>query len=77
MIDFEVGDAVFWLSLDGGKPFPINIYCKKGEWTYQAHKDLTKEENIKVSTFVKDIIRDMKSLWKQNMHTRLPWNLGR
>lgn len=78
MIDFEVGDVTFWVSIDSTKPFPINVFTKEGQWQHRAYKDaLTPEEEIIVNGFVKQILGDMNEVWKPNMKRRLLWDTAR
>ena len=74
MIDFEVGDVVFWCSIDGGKPFPVNVFKKKGEWKYQVHKKVTDEERIQIDGFVRERLHEMYESWKPQMKVRLNWS---
>jgi len=74
LIDFEVGDVVYWCSIDGRKPFPINVYKKNGEWKHQAHAKLSEEERISIEGFVRERLHEMYEIWKPNMKTRLNWN---
>ena len=73
MIDFEVGDIIFWVSINNSKPFPVNIYRKNGTWIHKAHKKLTDEERMEVEGFFKSRVHDMFDAWKPNMKSRLTW----
>lgn len=76
MIDYEVGSTIFWVSFEGKKPFPINVYRKNGDWTYQAHGHFSTTERIEIEAFVKERLHDMYEQWKPHMKTRLTWKLG-
>ncbi len=75
MLDWEFGDMVAWVSLNGDKPIAVNIYRKDGHWTWQCHGyELTDKQRIEVEGFFKERVSDLNELWKQNMKTRLPWD---
>ncbi len=76
MIDFEVASTIFWVSIDGGKPIPVNIFRKNGEWTHQAHGHLTAKDKIAIDGFVKERLHDMYELWKPHMKKRLVWSIN-
>lgn len=78
MLDWEFGDMVAWVSIDSCKPFPVNIYKKNEQWSWQAHKDnLTTEERIEIEAFVKDTLNVLQIEWKPNMKRRLNWDTTR
>lgn len=78
MIDFEVGDVTLWVSIDSGKPFPINVYRKQGEWQYDALCDkLTPTDKIELDGLFKDTLGALNEVWKPNMKHRLLWDTAK
>lgn len=75
MIDWELGSIDYWVSVDGGKPFPITMYRKNGEWKQDVHtrKKLTESQQIELLGFFKEREQEITSIWKAYIQTRLKW----
>lgn len=75
MIDWELSSIDFWVSFGESKPFPVTIYKKGAEWTFDLYpiEALTPKQQAAVVEFVRERKRDVAELWKPNMNTRLSW----
>ena len=78
MLSYELGDVTFWVEINSRKPFPIIIYRKHGEWTFDAiTQSLTSEESTLVQGFFREITQDLERTWDKHTKVNLNWQKRR
>jgi hypothetical protein len=78
VLSYELGDVTFWVEIDKRKPFPIVIYRKDGDWTYDAiTQSLTTQEQTLVQGFFRERTQDLDRVWGKHTKVNLNWQKRR
>ena len=74
-LQWELGDAIFWVAFGNEKPFPLTIYRKNGVWRHSVYagRSLTVAENQQLADLATTRIQECEQMWEAHMQNCLNW----